>query len=67
VASAVTGVQETRRVRSREGGAGPAIELVVSVDPNLSTADSHAIADEIERTISEKFSVNDVTVHIEPH
>jgi cation diffusion facilitator family transporter len=67
VASAVSGVQETRRVRSREGGSGPAIELVVSVDPNLSTADSHAIADEIERTISEKFSVNDVTVHIEPH
>jgi cation diffusion facilitator family transporter len=67
VASAVSGVQETRRVRSRESGSGPAIELVVSVDPNMSTADSHAIADEIERTISEKFSVNDVTVHIEPH
>jgi cation diffusion facilitator family transporter len=67
VASAVSGVQETRRVRSREGGSGPAIELVVSVDPNLSTADSHAIADEIERAIGEKFSVNDVTVHIEPH
>lgn len=67
VASAVSGVQETRRIRSREGGSGPAIELVVSVDPNLSTADSHAIADEIERAIGEKFSVNDVTVHIEPH
>jgi cation diffusion facilitator family transporter len=67
VASAVSGVQETRRVRSREGGSGPAVELVVSVDRNLSTADSHAIADEIERVISEKFSVNDVTVHIEPH
>ena len=67
VASAVDGVQETRRVRSRQGGSGPTIDLVVSVDPNLSTADSHAIADEIERVISEKFSVNDVTVHIEPH
>jgi cation diffusion facilitator family transporter len=67
VASAVSGVHETRRVRSREGGSGPAIELIVSVDANLSTADSHAIADEIERAISEKFSVNDVTVHIEPH
>ncbi len=67
VVSAVPGVQETRRVRSREGGSGPAVELVVSVDPNLSTADSHAIADEIERVIGEKFSVNDVTVHIEPH
>ena len=67
MASAVSGVQETRRIRSREGGSGPAIELVVSVDRNLSTADSHAIADEIERAISEKFSVNDITVHIEPH
>ena len=67
VASAVSGVQETRRIRSREGGSGPAIELVVSVDRNLSTADSHAIADEIERAISEKFSANDVTVHIEPN
>jgi len=67
VASAVPGVRETRRIRSREGGSGPAIDLVVSVDPDLSTADSHAIADEIERVISEAFSVNDVTVHIEPH
>jgi cation diffusion facilitator family transporter len=67
VASAVPGVRETRRIRSREGGSGPAIDLVVSVDSDLSTADSHAIADEIERVISEAFSVNDVTVHIEPH
>jgi cation diffusion facilitator family transporter len=66
-ASAVAGVEETRRVRSRQGGSGPTIDLVVSVDPDLSTADSHAIADEIERVISEKFSVSDVTVHVEPH
>jgi cation diffusion facilitator family transporter len=66
-ASAVDGVQETRRVRSRQGGSGPTIDLVVSVDPDLSTAESHAIADEIERVISETFSVSDVTVHIEPH
>jgi cation diffusion facilitator family transporter len=66
-ASAVDGVQETRRVRSRQGGSGPTIDLVVSVDPNMTTADSHAIADEIERVISEKFSISDVTVHIEPH
>jgi cation diffusion facilitator family transporter len=66
-ASAVAGVEETRRVRSRQGGSGPTIDLVVSVDPDLSTAESHAIADEIERVISEKFSVSDVTVHVEPH
>ena len=66
-ASAVAGVQETRRVRSREGGSGSAIDLIVSVDPNLSPAESHAIAHEIERVISEKLSANDVTMHIEPH
>jgi divalent metal cation (Fe/Co/Zn/Cd) transporter len=38
----------------------------VSVDPKLSTVDSHAIADEIERALSERFSARDVTVHIEP-
>ena len=65
-ASSVSGVRETRRVRSRHGGSGPAIELVVTVDRDLSTADSHAIADEIERVISERFAVDDVTVHIEP-
>ena len=54
-ASAVAGVQETRRVRSREGGSGSAIDLIVSVDPNLSPAESHAIADEIGQVQSEIF------------
>jgi cation diffusion facilitator family transporter len=66
-AASVSGVRETRRVRSRHSGSGPAIELVVSVDRDLSTAESHAIADEIERVISERFAVDDVTVHIEPY
>jgi cation diffusion facilitator family transporter len=66
VAGAVDGVRETRRIRSRAGSSGPAIDLVVSVDPKLSTVDSHAIADEIERALSERFSARDVTVHIEP-
>jgi cation diffusion facilitator family transporter len=66
VAGAVDGVRSTRRVRSHAGSSGPAIDLTVSVDAKLSTADSHAIADEIERVLSERFSARDVTVHIEP-
>ncbi len=62
----VDGVRETRRIRSRAGSTGPAIDLVVTVDPKLSTADSHAIADEIERVLSERFFARDVTVHIDP-
>jgi cation diffusion facilitator family transporter len=66
IAGGVPGVRGTRRVRSRLSGSGPAIDLVVSVDPALSTESSHAIADEIERVLREKFSILDVTVHIEP-
>jgi cation diffusion facilitator family transporter len=66
VAREVDGVRETRQIRSRAGSSGPAIDLVVSVDPKLSTADSHAIADEIERVLSERFAARDVTVHVEP-
>lgn len=66
VASAVAGVEGTGRVRSRGTGSMGAIDLVVRVDPDLSTAESHAIADEIERALRERFSVRDVTVHVEP-
>jgi cation diffusion facilitator family transporter len=66
VVAAVSGVQEVRRIRSHAGGSGPQVDLVVTVDPNLSTLDSHAIADEVERVVRENFSVWDVTVHVEP-
>jgi divalent metal cation (Fe/Co/Zn/Cd) transporter len=62
----VAGVRETRRIRSHTGGSGPAIDLVVSVDAALTTQESHAIADEIERALRDRFSVGDVTVHVEP-
>jgi divalent metal cation (Fe/Co/Zn/Cd) transporter len=42
------------------------VDLVVVVDPSLSTQDSHAIADEVERVVYAHFSVSDVTVHVEP-
>jgi cation diffusion facilitator family transporter len=62
----VEGVQDVRRIRSHAGGSGPRVDLVVAVDPSLSTMDSHAIADEVERVVRENFSVSDVTVHVEP-
>jgi cation diffusion facilitator family transporter len=62
----VSGVHATQRVRSR-GAAGEArVDVVVSVDGDLSTEESHAIADDIERVLAERFAVDDVTVHVEP-
>jgi len=63
----IPGVRETRRIRSAGGGTGTRIDVTVSVDPSLSTLDSHAIADEVERLLAEEFSAQDVTVHVEPH
>jgi divalent metal cation (Fe/Co/Zn/Cd) transporter len=50
-----------------EGHDGGFADVVASVNASRSTAQSHAIADEIERALREKFGARDVTVHIEPH
>lgn len=63
----VSGVRSTRRVRSRGRGRDGRVEVVVTVDPGLSTSDSHRIADEVERVLEERFDAADVTVHVEPH
>jgi cation diffusion facilitator family transporter len=66
VVNAVPGVRSTRSVRSRAGGDSPRIDVVVGVDPSLSTAESHTIADSIERSLRERFGSEEVTVHVEP-
>lgn len=64
--AAVPGVRSTRSVRSRAGTNAPRIDVVVRVDPGLSTTESHAIADAIERTLCRRFGSDEVTVHVEP-
>lgn len=69
IASAVAevpGVRATRQVRSAPGGGGTRIDVVVSVDPDLPTRESHAIADRIERALEQEFGAHDVNVHVEP-
>jgi cation diffusion facilitator family transporter len=64
--AAVPGVRAARRVRSRAGAGAPRIDVVVSVDRGLSTQESHAIADAIERSLRSRFQSEEVTVHVEP-
>jgi len=63
----VPGVSNVRRIRSRWVGSNPAIDMVISVQPNLSTAEAHEIADAIERLLEERFHARDISIHIEPH
>ncbi|MFC1665828.1 cation diffusion facilitator family transporter [Pseudomonadota bacterium] len=62
----VTGVKQVNRVRSRWIGMDKAIDIVISVDPGLSTDDSHNIATAIEFLVEEEFGVLDVSIHVEP-
>lgn len=62
----VAGVCEIKRVRSRWIGSDKAIDLIISVDPKLTTDDSHKIASSIEQLIEEEFDVSDISIHVEP-
>jgi len=62
----VKGVLQVNRVRSRWIGSDMAVDVVISVDPNLSTDESHKISTEIESLIEDKFGVLDVSIHVEP-
>ena len=66
VASAVAGVRSVGNVRSRTDGTGTSIDLIVRVDPELTTAASHDIADRVEHALRRACQAHDVTVHIEP-
>lgn len=62
----VQGVTGVDRIRSRWIGKACAIDLVIAVDPALTVEESHAIADEIESLIEERFGTSDISIHVEP-
>lgn len=62
----VPGVRNVRAVRSRWIGSTRAVDMVVAVDPDLSTTEAHAIADALEKFLEEKYHVGDISIHIEP-
>jgi len=62
----INGLRQIRRIRSRWIGADKSIDLIVSVDPQLSTKESHEIASTIERRIEDDFGITDISIHVEP-
>ena len=63
----VDGVRAIRRVRSRWVGSARAVDLVIEVDAQLSTAHAHEIADRLETLLADRFDIHDVSIHVEPH
>ncbi len=62
----VSGVKNVYRIRSRWIGNTCAVDLVISVEPALTTEQSHAITDEIELLIEKHFAATDISIHVEP-
>ena len=62
----ISGIRQIRRIRSRWIGADKSVDLIISVDPHLSTHDSHKITAEIEQHIDEEFGISDISIHVEP-
>jgi len=63
----IDGVIKVNRVRSRWIGSDKSVDLVISVDPDISTYESHNIANNIESLITEKYDVLDISIHVEPY
>lgn len=63
----IDGVLKVNRVRSRWIGSDKSVDLVISVDPDISTYESHSIANRIESLITEKYDVLDISIHVEPY
>jgi cation diffusion facilitator family transporter len=59
-------VKEVGRIRSRWVGSDIAIDIVILVNAELTTEESHRIADQIETMIEEQFNIRDAFIHIEP-
>jgi cation diffusion facilitator family transporter len=63
----VSGVLGCHDIRTRGSDAEVYVDLHIQVDPGLTVADGHQVAEEVEREIARVFAeVVDVIVHLEP-
>ncbi len=62
----IDGVIDVPRVRSRWIGSERAVDVVITVAPDLTTVEAHEIADRIEQRLKLHFEVADTSVHVEP-
>ncbi len=67
IASAVPGVLDCHRVRSRGSGGAVHVDLHIQVDGEMPLRDAHDLAHQVEAQLrAEMPTIVDVTVHVEP-
>jgi cation diffusion facilitator family transporter len=65
-AEAVEGVRSAYAIRSRGSRYDCFAELTIAVDKDVSVELAHQTADAVEMTLSRRFGLTEITVHIEP-
>lgn len=66
---AILALPKVVRVKSQRGrtyGSNIYLDVVLEMNPDLSVYESHAITEEVESLLREKFGVFDTDVHVEP-
>ncbi|WP_420488808.1 cation diffusion facilitator family transporter [Paenibacillus caui] len=61
------GVAKIIDLRARVHGNNTLVDATIGVDEQMSVAESHAITEEIERRILERYEISYVHIHIEPY
>ena len=62
-------IPKINRVKSQRGrtyGSNIYLDITLEMNPDLSVYESHAIADQVEAMLAERFGVFDTDIHIEP-
>lgn len=62
----VEGVGGIKSIKGRSLGSNVYLDLIITIDPEMSVRKSHAITQEIQQLLQERFQVYDVDVHVEP-
>ncbi|MEW4353972.1 cation diffusion facilitator family transporter [Streptococcus pneumoniae] len=67
--AAILEIPKISKVKSQRGrtyGSNIYLDLILEMNPDLSVYESHAIADQVELMLQERFGVFDIDIHIEP-
>ena len=64
--SRMKGITDVHTVRIRSSGAGWFVDMHVTMDGDMTLADSHKLTEKIEKKVLSILPKSDVTVHVEP-
>lgn len=67
--TAILEIPKIAAVKSQRGrtyGSNIYLDIVLEMNPDLSVYESHDITEQVEKVLSERFSVYDIDIHVEP-